>query len=188
MQLNDEEFKLPSVVELKVSAKWQHEGANVLKSGRIIHKKPAAEGDKGSDELLDDLIKDDPYLPRLQSIADDEKEVKNEEEIEKWNFKVVGDTQEFKKGDETIQNCTLIVRCQRWPGSYCVARKSDFANVYIGYGIKRNGNNFMPTSPGEVESDPVGLTEFPEPFPEHEEEKPEPDTDDVKEQDEISEN
>jgi hypothetical protein len=49
--------------------------------------------------------------------------------------------------------------------------------VYIGHGTKTGGNVFVPSEPGDIENDPEGLDEHPEPNPDKEIEKIEVDTD-----------
>ncbi len=58
----------------------------------------------------------------------------------------------------------------------------------MGNAIKSGGDLFIPTQPGEIENDPEGGDEYPEPYPLTEPQIKEPDTDEVKEQVEDEEN
>ncbi len=58
-------------------------------------------------------------------------------------------------------------------------------NIYIGDGIKYGGSVFIPTEPEDVENDPEGIDEFPEPNPKDEPIIIESDTDEEKNPDDA---
>jgi len=71
-----------------------------------------------------------------------------------------------------------VIKSLRWPGAVTVSKGGKFANVYVGYGLKRGDTSFSPTEPPEVLKDPVDQPENPEPTPlEAPEEPVEDDTD-----------
>ena len=55
-------------------------------------------------------------------------------------------------------------------------QNGEFANIYVGFGIKAIDSPFNPTKTGEVENDPEGQEEHLEPNPEHEVESIESDS------------
>ena len=55
-----------------------------------------------------------------------------------------------------------VIKSLRWPGALTVAQGGTFANIYVGYGLKRGDISFNPTEPPEVQKDPVDQYEQPE--------------------------
>lgn len=59
----NEEYVTAPFEEMGVAEKWMHEYANILLAGSIIHVKP----------ISDETLEKDKYIPRMQSIAVDER-------------------------------------------------------------------------------------------------------------------
>lgn len=73
-----------------------------------------------------------------------------------WVSKVVGDPQQYTKGDTPVTYAVNVIKSLRWPGALTVCKGGKFTSVYIGYGIKRDENpSFYPTAPPVVDADPV---------------------------------
>lgn len=49
-----------------------------------------------------------------------------------------------------------------------IIKNNEFANIYIGDGVKYGGPIFIPTEPADLEVDPEALPEQPEPNPDKE--------------------
>lgn len=78
-----------------------------------------------------------------------------------------------------------VISSLRWPGAITVAKGGLYTSIYVGDGLKKTDASFNPTEPPEVQSDPYGLDEMPEPTPqEAPEEDPEEDTDKEEEKEE----
>lgn len=73
-----------------------------------------------------------------------------------WVFKTVGDLQPYKPAGEgeNISYAVNVIESVRWPGSVTVAKNGEWCQIYCGDGIRRGGNCFFPTVPGEVMADP----------------------------------
>ena len=82
-----------------------------------------------------------------------------------WISKVVGDTQQYSKGEGTVSYAVNVLKSIRWPGAITVCKGGKFTNVYVGYGVKRVDPSFNPTSPPLVETEPTDAVEQPEPTP-----------------------
>lgn len=76
-----------------------------------------------------------------------------------------------------ISYSSLLVTNVFWSGAFTVYKLGEFSNIYIGYGNRSFGGLFYPLSPGNIEKDPEGRTEYREPNPDKEPEIIEEDTD-----------
>ena len=82
-----------------------------------------------------------------------------------WLTKVVGDTQPYNQlppKEGTTTYAVNVIKSLRWPGALTVSQNGTFANIYVGYGLKRGDISFNPTEPPEVQKDPVDQYEQPE--------------------------
>ena len=82
-----------------------------------------------------------------------------------WSSKIVGDTQQYTKGEGTITFAHNVVRSLRWPGAVTVSKGGKFVNIYVGLGIKHGDTSYKPVEPGDVLEDPSEPKEMPEPNP-----------------------
>ena len=81
-------------------------------------------------------------------------------------------------GENNKAYAVNVITSLRWPGAVTVAKGGEYTSIYVGDGLKRTDASFNPTEPPEVQPDPYGLDEMPEPTPqEAPEEDPETDTD-----------
>ena len=87
-----------------------------------------------------------------------------------------------------ISYSTLLIRNYNWPGSATVYKQGEWSYIYIGFGIRKNSNNFYPLIPKLIGKDPEGKTEYREPNPDKEPEIIEPDTDEEKDPNENENN
>lgn len=97
-----------------------------------------------------------------------------------WLSKVSGDQQQYKElgGEGNKGYAVNVIKSLRWPGALTVAKGGEYTSIYIGDGLKKAESSFNPIEPPEVQRDPYGLDENPEPTPqEAPEEDPETDTD-----------
>eukprot|EP00824_Muranothrix_gubernata_P010406 TRINITY_DN2340_c0_g1_i1.p1 TRINITY_DN2340_c0_g1~~TRINITY_DN2340_c0_g1_i1.p1 ORF type:complete len:615 (+),score=157.52 TRINITY_DN2340_c0_g1_i1:52-1845(+) len=69
----------------------------------------------------------------------------------------------------TGRAATASVHSTRWPGAVALAYGDQFANVYIGYGVKALGTAFTPVSPPAVQSEAPEVEEQVDPTLEEEE-------------------
>ena len=76
-----------------------------------------------------------------------------------WISKVVGDTQQYSKGEGTVSYAVNVLKSVRWPGAITVCKGGKFTNVYVGYAVKRVDSSFNPTSPPSVEVEPTDASE-----------------------------
>ena len=76
-----------------------------------------------------------------------------------WISKVVGDTQQYSKGEGTVSYAVNVLKSVRWPGAITVCKGGKFTNVYVGYAVKRVDPSFNPTSPPSVEVEPTDASE-----------------------------
>lgn len=73
--------------------------------------------------------------------------------------KVVGDPQQYTKGEGNITYAVNVIKSVRWPGAVTVAKGGKFTNIYIGYGLKRMDASFNPTIPPTVDVEPMDPVE-----------------------------
>jgi len=79
-------------------------------------------------------------------------------------FKVFGDTSTYSFPDPVGQKsyAVTLVESLRFPGAYTVAQGNDFANVYVGYGVKKQ-RAFLPLiemAPGPIMDEPKDMPEL----------------------------
>jgi hypothetical protein len=158
----DEDFKLTSTNEELLSTdKWVHEYAYIYQNGKIIDLE--AEESIGR---LRPISQDLPFVNSLPSSQSSQNQDQAERPI--WYLKEVGDRMQYTIETGSISYSSIMIKNLRWQGACCVSRKGQFTNVYIGNGNREGGVLFSPLQIMEIEKEPVGEEEFPEPFPDKE--------------------
>lgn len=180
----NEEFNIPGTEELKTLEVWAHQHPVILKAGRITHAFEPDTPQEAIDEKMPALNESDPSCDRFRALNDDAPVTGLPAGLETgfaWTSKVVGDPQPYnappgKEGAPTTYSVNVL-RSLRWPGAVTVAQNSKFANIYVGYGLKKGDTCFNPVEPPEIMRDPADQLEMPEPTPlVAPEQLPEPDT------------
>ena len=151
---------------------WSHLHPMIKRSGRC--KNPAPAGGEG-----DDAAEEDPkdVAELFRALNEDDPII---EGVDAWTSRVCGDLQPYraKDGDNASSYAVNVLRSLRWPGAYTVAKGGSYCSVYVGDGLKKGESSFNPTEPPEVQADPIGQGEMPEPTPlTAPEDPPEEDTD-----------
>lgn len=157
---------------LKSLEAWSHLHPMIKRSGRC--KNPAAAGEEGGEGGEEDPA---DAAEAFRALNEDAPII---EGVEAWISRVAGDLQPYKAkdGDAQASYATNVLRSLRWPGAVTVAKGGAYCSIYLGDGQKRGDTSFNPTEPPEVQSDPVGQGEMPEPTPlTAPEDPPEEDTD-----------
>lgn len=178
-----EEFNVPGTEELKALEVWGHQHPIILKSGRVTQAIDPATPEEQKEEILGQLNEKDPSCDRFRAVNEDAPVTGLPAGLEtgfSWVSKVAGDTQPYnqlppKEGTTTYS--VNVIKSLRWPGAVTVAQQGKFANIYVGYGLKKGDTCFNPIEPPEIMRDPVDQGEQPEPTPLNAPEQlPEPDT------------
>ena len=76
-------------------------------------------------------------------------------------FKVFGDTSTYNFADIPKSYAVTVVESLRFPGAYTVAQGDNFANIYVGYGVKKQ-RAFLPL----IEMAPSTIMDEPKDHPE----------------------
>merc|ERR1712205_227788 len=79
-------------------------------------------------------------------------------------FKVFGDTSTYAFPDPVGPKsyAVTVVESLRFPGAYSVAQGDSFANIYVGYGVKKQ-RAFLPLiemAPGPIMDEPKDMPEL----------------------------
>lgn len=125
----------------------------------------------------------DPIAERFRDLAQDTPILKEgETELSSWVMRMCGDQQPYNKGEGTVSYAVAVIKSLRWPGAITVSKQGKQpCSIYVGDGIKKGDSCYNPTEPPQVQSDPEGQVEMPEPTPfEPPELEPEDDTDNPK--------
>jgi len=74
----------------------------------------------------------------------------DEAQVPCWTFRL-----NPSLGHKPTSNPHAVVSAQSllWPGAITVAKKKEFANIYIGYGQKYLGRNYTPPPPPPVQTE-----------------------------------
>ena len=157
---------------LKSLEAWSHLHNMIKKSGRCKNEPVAGaeEGEGGEEDAAD-------TADQFRALNEDQPII---EGIDAWTSRVCGDIQPYKAkdGEASTSYATNVLRSLRWPGAVTVAKGGSYCSIYVGDGIKKGDTSFNPTEPPEVQSDPIGQGEMPEPTPlTAPEDPPEDDTD-----------
>lgn len=129
---------------------WTHSYLPILQvQGRCV-KYVNEEVAEGEDEPVPSPGEDEEEVPPLGAIEDDEgfKPIINAEGEEVpqpcWKTGVSG----------KYQSKVAFTKSLRWPGALAVCKGVDFANLYVGFGVKFHGKAYVPPGP------PTILNEF----------------------------
>ena len=178
-----EEFNVPGTEELKALEVWGHQHPIILKSGRVTHSIDPATPEEQKEEVMGQLNEKDPSCDRFRAVNEDAPVTGLPAGLEtgfSWVSKVSGDTQPYNQlppKEGTTAYSVNVIKSLRWPGAVTVAQQGKFANIYVGYGLKKGDTCFNPIEPPEIMRDPVDQGEQPEPTPLNAPEQlPEPDT------------
>jgi len=148
---------------------WVHIRLHVLQQGRCIWWNPKAKDDADEDYDEEDEEGDDDggnepeqeIGPPLLSQLSDDVEVGG---LPPW-------CAHLSSGLSHIQHSICIVKSNLWPGAVCFSNGRRFENIYIGYGVKYQADNYSPAQPQsfcpEFNSAPE-LGEVPDPTVEEE--------------------
>eukprot|EP00429_Kryptoperidinium_foliaceum_P067176 CAMPEP_0176054900 /NCGR_PEP_ID=MMETSP0120_2-20121206/27322_1 /TAXON_ID=160619 /ORGANISM="Kryptoperidinium foliaceum, Strain CCMP 1326" /LENGTH=428 /DNA_ID=CAMNT_0017388377 /DNA_START=90 /DNA_END=1376 /DNA_ORIENTATION=- len=163
----NEEFVMPPASELLSRKAWTHMVPHILNNGRTAHKElPDQEEDPQGYAAAKEEQEADPPMKLLRGLDEDGLQ---------WVVKQTGDTALYKSLADGVarSNAVTSVRCLTWPGAVCIAQKTSYANLYIGYGLRAGERDFFPPAPPDVQDEPVDPGEVPEPQgTEEEEEQP----------------
>jgi hypothetical protein len=164
-QVEDSDFVFPAAEELKGQGKWVHAREMVLMNGRTAY--PELDEETADPDLLKKIEQqreEDPPQPLHKSIGED---FPSDEGVSKdWSCKAFGDSASYKFGEDMRSYAVTSVTSTRWPGAVTVAQGSKYANLYVGYGLKRDTLPFFPVAPADVMDEPKDLEENGEPNPE----------------------
>lgn len=155
-----EDFQIQEMTsneEYTAYEKWVHEFSYIYDNGRIVN-----------------IVNEENPVPRLQSIVNDKP---IGESLPLWNIKEIGDRMIYTNDTGQCQYNLIKISNNNWNGSVTVFMKGKYYSFYIGYGYKSNGNLYFPLEPLQIESDPLGLTEYKEPNPDKDPEIIESDSD-----------
>ena len=149
-----EEAPSMGVDDLKSLENWAHFYPLLLKAGRCDHYIPPDKSEEEAEELKGKLAEEDPTADRFRAVQEDTPVASYGQ---CWLSKVCGDAQQYNKigGDGTQSYGINVIQSLRWPGAYTIAQNGNYCNIYIGDGIKRGDNQFIPSNPPEVMADPV---------------------------------
>jgi len=175
----DPEFQCPLPAELLKMQNWMHMQPHILNTGRTTHKPIEEETDENKDEVAKQKAEQeaDPMKDQLRTLPGDGMQ---------WVVKQAGDTSLYKNPfrvtDPEAPPGTVLpprsyavtyVRSLTWPGAVTVSRNGQFANIYVGYGLKAGGADFFLRAPPDVQDEPDDIDEQEEPQGKAEEEKKE---------------
>lgn len=153
----DEEWgqNCPPAAELCKLSMWTHMQAHILKSGRTTHPEVPDEG--GEDEENDGVrakllaeIEADPGRDLLQPTDSDGLS---------WAVQQSGDLATYAGTSSAV----TFVRSLTWPGAVCVAKGTNFVNLYVGNGLVAGEPDFFICAPPDVQEEPEDPGEQPEP-------------------------
>lgn len=123
---------------------WVHSRLHILQQGRCIWINPSnkEEGDVEEDEDEDEGDEDNHEAeqeigPPLLTALSDDVEVGG---LPPWSC-------HLSSGLSLIQHAICIVKSNLWPGAVAFSNGRKFENIYIGYGIKYQNDNFSPPQP-----------------------------------------
>lgn len=160
-----DEFTMPGTEELKSLEAWANVTKSILKNGRHGYVAPAELDDEAKEAYISEKNEADPQVDDYRVLTEHTPCPGMESA---FISKVVGDPQQYTKGEGSVSYAVNVIKSIRWPGAITVAKGGKFTNLYVGYGIKRVDPSFNPTIPPSVDSEPQDPVEQPEPTPLHE--------------------
>lgn len=162
-----------SLEDLTQDANWVTYLPGLTKSGTISHKEHSffsqyMLNQEQEEEILQNLIENDPEKPSLSSIVSDDSEISFSNN---WNFRIFGEKiQSINPNGGSKQ--TVLATNSLWKGAYsyycCETKTSGF--FYSGYGLKTAQSNIVK----RIQSllippvDSAYAPEYPEPNPQNE--------------------
>ena len=176
----NEEYKPLTFDEMKSPEfeNWTHEYAYIFPNGKIIDPTIETQVDR-----MRGIAEDEGY-----KIKEGEGDEANEVDKRFWTVRIMGDQMVYNKpSGDAVVHATILIKNERWPGTYTVWKEGMFCNIYIGFGVKAIGESYYPTQLGKVDKDPEDTLEQPEPNPAKEPVIPESDTDEEKKEGEEGE-
>lgn len=155
----NEEFQWPLPAELKKKEAWMHNEPHILNIGRTTHKElPDPEEDPVAFAKAKEVQDNDPAKDVIRSVVDDGLD---------WNIKQFGDVALYKNpSDPSGKPKCYAVTCLRsltWPGAVTVSRGTNYASLYVGYGLQAGAPDFFPPAPLDIQDEPEDHGEVQEP-------------------------
>ena len=160
-----DEFTMPGTEELKSLEAWANVQKSILKNGRHSYVAPGDLDDEAKEAWISEKNEADPQVDEFRALNEHTPCAGMETA---FISKVVGDPQQYTKGEGNITYAVNVIKSVRWPGAVTVAKGGKFTNIYIGYGLKRQDPSFNPTVPPTVDVEPMDPVEQSEPNPEKE--------------------
>ena len=138
---------------LKSLENWCTVDPIILKVGRCTHQEPLHLPEEEREAYKEKLAEEDKTEEPLKAINEHNPVGKDPA----WTVKTIGDTQTFNKpgGEGTITYAINLIKSNRWPGHYTVAKNGQYCTIYVGDGIKKGDALFNPTEPPLIMKDPV---------------------------------
>lgn len=137
IELEEEEFKLPEFAELLNLETWCHTYPFLLKCGRSDYFVDNSIPEEERDAKLEIMKEEDPEVPRLRGITEDEPYPNFESS---WIARSFEEPQVYNGVDKDDGKalCYSVARLASlyWPGAYLVCKGENFSNIYVGYGLK----------------------------------------------------
>jgi len=123
---------------------WVHSRLHILQQGRCIWSDPNSkedgdvEDEEEEDEGDDDVRETEQEIgPPLLTPLSDDVEVGG---LPPWST-------HLSSGLSLIHHSVVIVKSNLWPGAVAFCNGRKFENIYIGYGMKYQNDNFSPAQP-----------------------------------------
>lgn len=131
---------------------WVHFLPGILQEGRTVHEEKEAPDGVEPEDFKKQILANDPFDPRLKSIADDGpvKCTIPNITIPAWklsytyddkiytNPHIIQNPDDDVKKDNSINNTIVFLRSLIWPGAYVVRIKNQVQYYYFGWGNKYN--------------------------------------------------
>jgi len=138
---------------------WVHKELHILQQGRCIWWNPKAkddadeEYDEEEEEPEEDSNEPEQEIgPPLLSQLSDDVEVGG---LPPWSVSI-------SSGLSHIQHSICIVKSNLWPGAVSFSNGRKYDNIYIGYGVKYQVDNFSPVQPQVFQPEYNSLPEMEE--------------------------
>ena len=157
-----EDFAMPSADDMKSLENWSNVSPSILLNGRTSYVAPKGLDEEAAEAWMADKTENDPQVDRFRTL---DQHAPSQGMETSWVSKLAGDAQQYTKGEGTVAYGVNVIKSIRWPGALTVCKGGKFTNVYIGYGVKREGPSFNPTVPPVVDKEPQDPEEQPEPNP-----------------------
>jgi len=155
---------MPSNDELKSAEVWGNALHAITLSGTTTAVVPEDLNEEEAEAWKARMETEDPVVEPFRGISEmtgmPGTAKSAEDPTTAWSLRASGDAQQYSKGEEGADSiCVNVIRSLRWPGAVTVSRGGKFTSVYVGYGLKKGGSCFNPTTPPPVCSEPKDQTE-----------------------------